>query len=198
MDLKKNIENQYKENIQNLSKKELELYIKKLAKDYYAAFITNDVLAYESTINNIKLIDSIGAGANIKEFVNYCLLNEINTILNKNIESDVVLESFEFKLNEVKLPEGLTWIAPPWENERINKVWTSIAKLQVEYNKKLYKLKTEIESLQQQKEELLDILASKELENNEVAAVNKIYSYEKLKLSEFDFKTNVLELFEED
>ena len=106
MDLKRNIEDQYKENILNLSKKELDVYIRKLAKDYYSNFFSNDGLAYERTLANITLIESIGAGANIKEFVNYCLLNEINTTLNKNVDSDVVLESFEFKLNEVELPEG--------------------------------------------------------------------------------------------
>ena len=72
MELKKNIEDKYKENILNLSKQELEVYIRKLAKDYYSAFFSNDGLAFERTLTNITLIESIGAGANIKEFVNYC------------------------------------------------------------------------------------------------------------------------------
>ena len=198
MDLKKNIEDQYKENILNLSKKELEVYIRKLAKDYYSAFFSNDGLAYERTLANITLIESIGAGANIKEFVNYCLLNEINTTLNKNVDSDVVLESFEFKLNEVELPEGLTWIEAPFENERIRKIWLNIAKLNVKYNKKLHELKTEIEQLQEQKQQLLEIVASKELESNEVAVVNRIDSYEGINFSEFDFNiADVNKVFEE-
>lgn len=198
MDLKKNVEDQYKENILNLSKKELELYIRKLAKDYYSAFFSNDVLAYERTLANITLIESIGAGANIKEFVNYCLLNEINTTLNKNVASDVVLESFEFKLNEVELPEGLTWIEAPFENERIRNIWLNIAKLNVKYNKKLHELKTEIEQLQEQKQQLLEIVASKELGSNEVAVVNRIDSYEGINFSEFDFNiADVNKVFEE-
>ena len=187
MDLKRNIEDQYKENILNLSKKELDLYIRKLAKDYYSNFFSNNGLAYERTLNNIKLIESIGAGANIKEFVNYCLLNEINTILTKNVASDVVLESFEFKLNEVELPEGLIWTVPPFENERIRNIWLNIAELDVTYTKKLNDLKTEIEQLQEQKQQLLEIVASKELESSEVATVNRIDSYEGINFSEFDF-----------
>ncbi|MBR2055438.1 MAG: hypothetical protein IJ970_00080 [Mycoplasmataceae bacterium] len=187
MDLKKDIEEKYKENILNLSKKELDIYIKKLAKDYYSAFFSNDVLAFERTLTNITLIESIGAGANIKEFVNYCLLNEINTILTKNVASDVVLESFEFKLNEVELPEGLIWTVPPFENERIRNIWLNIAELDVTYTKKLNDLKTEIEQLQEQKQQLLEIVASKELESSEVATVNRIDSYEGINFSEFDF-----------
>ena len=193
MDLKRNIEDRYKENILNLSKKELDVYIRKLAKDYYSAFFSNDVLAYERTLANITLIESIGAGANIKEFVNYCLLNEINTILNKNVDSEVVLESFEFKLNEVELPEGLTWIEAPFENERIRNIWLNIAKLNVKYNNKLHELKTEIKQLQEQKQQLLEIVASKELESNEVAIVNEIDSYEGINFSEFDFDISYIE-----
>ena len=188
MDLKKNIEDQYKENILNLSKKELELYIKKLAKDYYSAFFSNDGLAFERTLANITLIESIGAGANIKEFVNYCLLNEINTTLNKNVDSDVVLESFEFKLNEVKLPEGLVWIEPPWENSRIRAVHEKLSWLNIKYDKKLHELKTEIEQLQEQKEDLLKIVNSKELESSEAEVVYSIEKYEGLNLNDFNFK----------
>ena len=165
----------------------MDIYIKKLAKDYYSAFFSNDVLAFERTLTNITLIESIGAGANIKEFVNYCLLNEINTILTKNVASDVVLESFEFKLNEVELPEGLIWTVPPFENERIRNIWLNIAELDVTYTKKLNDLKTEIEQLQEQKQQLLEIVASKELESSEVATVNRIDSYEGINFSEFDF-----------
>ena len=187
MDLKKNIEDQYKENILNLSKKELEVYIRKLAKDYYSAFFSNDGLAFERTLANITLIESIGAGANIKEFVNYCLLNEINTTLNKNVDSDVVLESFEFKLNEVELPEGLVWQEPPWEKSRIAEVYEKLSWINIKYDKKLNELKTEIEQLQEQKQQLLEIATSKELESNEVAVVNRIDSYEGINFSEYDF-----------
>ena len=187
MELKKNIEDRYKENILNLSKKELDVYIRKLAKDYYSAFFSNNGLAYERTLNNIKLIESIGAGANIKEFVNYCLLNEINSILNKNVNPDIALELFVFKLNEVELPEGLVWQEPPWEKSRIAEVYEKLSWINIKYDKKLNELKTEIEQLQEQKQQLLKIVTSKELESNEVATVNKIDSYEGINFSEYDF-----------
>lgn len=199
MDLKRNIENKYKENILNLSKKELDVYIRKLAKDYYTTFFSNNGLAYERTLNNIKLIESIGAGANIKEFVNYCLLNEINTILNKNVNPEITLELFEFKLNEVELPEGLVWKEPPFENARIRKIWTKITWLDVNYTEKLYTLKSEIEQLQEQKKELLEIVSSKELDSSEVATVNKIDSHEDFNFNDFDFSiSDIAEVFNEE
>ena len=199
MDLKRNIEDQYKENILNLSKKELDVYIRKLAKDYYSNFFSNNGLAYERTLNNIKLIESIGAGANIKEFVNYCLLNEINSILNKNVNPEIALESFEFILDEVELPEGLVWKAPPFENARIRKIWTKITWLDVNYTEKLYKLKSEIEQLQEQKKELLEIVSSKELDSSEVATVNKIDSHEDFNFNDFDFSiSDIPEVFNEE
>ena len=199
MDLKRNIEDQYKENILNLSKKELDLYIRKLAKDYYSNFFSNNGLAYERTLNNIKLIESIGAGANIKEFVNYCLLNEINSILTKNVNPEIALESFEFILNEVELPEGLVWKAPPFENARIRSIWNKITWLDVNYTNKLYELKTEIEQLQEEKDQLLKIISSKELESSEVATINKIDSHEAFNFNNYDFSiSDIEEVFKEE
>ena len=198
MDLKKNIENKYKENLLNLSKKDLEAYIKKLCKDYYVYFFSDDSLAFERTLNNLKLIESIGAGANIKEFVNYCLLNEINNILNKEVNPDIALETFEFKLNEIELPNGLVWKAPPWENDRIRNIYKNISDLDVKYTKKLYQLKEEIQQLQEYNNKLLEIANSKDLEPSEETVVKEVESHEAINISEFDFNlTDVNEVFKE-
>ena len=175
MDLKKNIEDQYKASILNLTNEEKELYIKQLAKNYYSAFFSNDVEAFERTLANLNVLESLGIGVNTIAFIDYCLLAELHSILNKNVNSGIELKSFKIGL-EKTTGQRFKDLAEKnnWHNSVINKYELMIQAGQLE---------TENKTLQEHKEQLLKILSSKELEPSEVAIITEIESYKNLKLN---------------
>ena len=93
------LEKEVNEKINNLTIEELRALIKRLAKDYYKTYFEKNIKSNIAIRDTLKLIGSKYPELNTKSFINYCLLSEVNSILNNNLESNVNLLSFENDLN---------------------------------------------------------------------------------------------------
>lgn len=130
---KRELENQRQELIDNLDYRELEVYMKKLAKKYYISLINQDENEYENTLNamNELIFNLEGEYPNIHEYMNYFLIESSNEIY--KIIFDV--ELFKPMKTSLKDEKGLKTLA---------KAFASSKRKYISYNdynnmKKLYK-----------------------------------------------------------
>lgn len=84
------LENKQKELLINLSVEEIEVYVKKLSKNYFSSFLNNDKTLYSQTVDQLKELIKIYEfeHPNLYIYVNACLLNAINKILADNLQNN--------------------------------------------------------------------------------------------------------------
>ena len=93
----KELESKYHELLINLSEEDLKQYIKSLADNYYNSYLSNEKEVHESTFKQLEEVNSIYKVkySDFTNYINFCLLNAVNKILNENISSDMKLELIE-------------------------------------------------------------------------------------------------------
>lgn len=93
----KQLEKKYHELLTNLTEEELKQYIKSLARNYYISFLSNDVELFNNTFKQLEEVNSVYRSkySNFNNYINFCLLAAVNSILNENITSEVNLELLE-------------------------------------------------------------------------------------------------------
>ena len=93
----KQLEKKYHELLTNLTEEELKQYIKSLARNYYISFLSNDKELYNNTFKQLEEVNSVYRSkySNFSNYINFCLLDAVNNILNENITSEVNLELLE-------------------------------------------------------------------------------------------------------
>lgn len=79
--------------ISDFSEEELVNYVQQLTGKYYSSYLNNDVEAFNNTVNYLKEIISIYEFdyPNLIHYINYCLVESINTLLSGTITSDIEL-----------------------------------------------------------------------------------------------------------
>ena len=90
----KKLEEKQKEMLNNLSEEELKQYIKILAKNYYIYFLNNEVGAFKNTVKQLEEVISVFKlkYSHINSYINLCLLESINKILNEKITSEIEVD----------------------------------------------------------------------------------------------------------
>ena len=91
--------------ITDLSKEEIEAYIQVLTKNYYDYYLSGNVNKFNDNFKQLKnLIELTELDyPNIRNFINYCLLCNINKILEDSLKLDIDLIVFEGSIDENQL-----------------------------------------------------------------------------------------------
>jgi len=98
MNLEKDIEKNIEELTSNLSSEELVPMIKKLTKEYYISFFNGNAEGTKTIAELLNKLASNNDSYNIKCYINYSLLTSINSLIAKNMDSDLL--AFEVELNK--------------------------------------------------------------------------------------------------
>lgn len=100
----KEMEAKKQEILSNLTKEELENYIQVLTREYYLSCLANDVNSYKNNLNCLKEVLTIFNPIfnNISNYINFCLLCNINKILMQELNLDFELAVF----NDVELTKS--------------------------------------------------------------------------------------------
>lgn len=98
MNLEKDIEKNIEELTSNLSSEELFPMIKKLTKEYYISFFNGNAEGTKTIAELLNKLASNNDSYNIKCYINYSLLTSINSLIAKNMDSDLL--AFEVELNK--------------------------------------------------------------------------------------------------
>ena len=79
--------------INDLSKEEIDQYIQFLTKNYYDYYLSGNVNKFNDNFKELKnLIGIVESGyPNIRNYINYCLLCNINKILEDSLQLDIDL-----------------------------------------------------------------------------------------------------------
>ena len=87
------LEQKRKELLTNFSEEELIEYIQQLTEKYYSSFVNNEVEVHNNTMKYLEEVLSIYEDKypQLNNFINFCLVRNINKILNENYSSDVTL-----------------------------------------------------------------------------------------------------------
>ena len=88
--------------ITDLSKEEIEQYIQVLTKNYYEYYLSGNAKKFNENFKQLKnLIGIVELDyPNIRNYTNYCLLCNINKILEDNLKTDIDLIVFEGSIDE--------------------------------------------------------------------------------------------------
>lgn len=91
------LEYKRKELISDFSEEELKQYIQVLAKKYYVHFLNNEKELYNNTVNQLKEVLQVYKSkySNLNNYINFCLLEAINNLLNETIASGIELNSID-------------------------------------------------------------------------------------------------------
>lgn len=91
--------------INDLSKEEIEQYIQVLTKNYYEYYLSGNAKKFNDNFKQLKnLIGIIELDyPNIRNYTNYCLLCNINSILENNLKVDIDLIVFESSIDETEV-----------------------------------------------------------------------------------------------
>ena len=88
--------------INDLSKEEIEQYILFLTKNYYDYYLSGNANKFNDNFKELKnLIGIVESGyPNIRNYINYCLLCNINKILEDSLKMDMDLIVFEDSIDK--------------------------------------------------------------------------------------------------
>lgn len=91
--------------INDLSKEEVEKYIQVLTKNYYESYLSGNSKKFNDNFRELKNLIGIVEGyyPNIKDYTNYCLLCNINSILENNLKVDIDLIVFGSSIDETEV-----------------------------------------------------------------------------------------------
>ena len=80
------LEQKRKELLTNFSEEELIEYIQQLTEKYYSSFVNNEVEVHNNTMKYLEEVLSIYEDKypQLNNFINFCLVRNINKILNEN------------------------------------------------------------------------------------------------------------------
>lgn len=100
MNLKNSIERNIEELTSGLSSEELVPMIKKLTEEYYISFFNGNTEGTKNIAGLLNKLASNNDSYNVKCFINYCLLDSINSLIAEDNDSGLL--AFEVGLTEVK------------------------------------------------------------------------------------------------
>ncbi len=88
--------------INDLSKEEIDQYIQFLTKNYYDYYLSGNVNKFNDNFKELKnLIGIVESGyPNIRNYINYCLLCNINKILEDSLQLDIDLIIFHDSIDK--------------------------------------------------------------------------------------------------
>ena len=91
--------------INDLSKEEIEIYIQFLTKNYYESYLSGNANKFNDNFRELKNLIEIVEGyyPNIRNYINYCLLCNINKILEDSLKMDIDLIVFEGSIDETEV-----------------------------------------------------------------------------------------------
>lgn len=89
----KQLKNKHHEILTNLSEEELKQYIQVLSKNYYIHYLNNETELYNNTVKQLEEVLTVFKikYSGLNNYINFCLLESVNKLLNENIASDVEL-----------------------------------------------------------------------------------------------------------
>ena len=99
MNLEKDIEKNIEELTSDLSSEELVPMIRKLTKEYYVSYFNGNAEGTKTIAELLNKLASNNDSYNIKCYINYSLLTSINSLIAKNMDSDLL--AFEVGLTNV-------------------------------------------------------------------------------------------------
>ena len=93
--------------INDLSKEEVEKYIQVLTKNYYESYLSGNSKKFNDNFRELKNLIGIVEGyyPNIKDYTNYCLLCNVNKILEDSLNLNMDLIIFEGSIDESEVSE---------------------------------------------------------------------------------------------
>lgn len=115
----KQLENKQKEILTSFSEEELEQYIQVLARNYYINYLNNDLAGFNNVANQLKEVIQIFNYdfPKLNIFINFCLLDSINKILESNLENNIELVPIhEITISDVTSLSGIEELARAYEN----------------------------------------------------------------------------------
>ena len=122
----KELEYKQKELLKNLSLEELEGFIRKLAKDVFIAYLTNETTSFNAKVMYLKELASVYENEypNINNYINFCLLVAINDRLKEqlNLTTDLVINDVDLEATiENDILKKLERPLPELEEEELYK-----------------------------------------------------------------------------
>ena len=90
MNLEKDIEKNIEELTSDLSSEELVPMINKLTKEYYISYFNGNAEGTKTIAELLNRLASNNDSYNIKCYINYSLLTSINSLITKDIDSDLL------------------------------------------------------------------------------------------------------------
>ena len=90
----KELENKHLEILSNFEEEDLKQYIQVLAKNYYLHFLNNEEESFNNTVKQLEEVLKIYKidYPKLNSYINFCLLESINKLLNETISSGIELE----------------------------------------------------------------------------------------------------------
>ena len=98
-ELKRKLEKELDNILNDLEPNELEKLIQKLTKEYYSSYFSNNKTVNESSFNNLKkLVETYSSKFNVEYYINYCLLLAVNSFLEKYVHNEIKLKPLKVDL----------------------------------------------------------------------------------------------------
>ena len=90
----KELENKHHEILSNFEEEDLKQYIQVLGKNYYLHFLNNEEESFNNTVKQLEEVLKIYKidYPKLNSYINFCLLESINKLLNETISSGIELE----------------------------------------------------------------------------------------------------------
>jgi len=117
------LEQKQRELITNLSLDELEVYIQRLAENYYSSYFNNDKALYLHTVDELKDLIKIFEidYPNLHIYINFKLLETINKLLDDTVKNDFKpVNVHEVTINDITISEGLEVLAKAYATGKEN------------------------------------------------------------------------------
>lgn len=131
--------------LQDLNPEDLTVLIKKLTKDYYLSFFSNNKEVNEASLNNLKqILKYYSADYNVTEYINYCFLLAVNGFLEKYVHNEIKLTPLKVFLTKKESEVNEVYSTDTYQ--MIKEVDEELAELYVNNTKKDSESKAEMKA----------------------------------------------------
>ena len=131
--------------LQDLNPEDLTVLIKKLTKDYYLSFFSNNKEVNEASLNNLKqILKYYSADYNVTEYINYCFLLAVNGFLEKYVHNEIKLTPLKVFLTKKESEVNEVYSTATYQ--MIKEVDEELAELYVNNTKKDSESKAEMKA----------------------------------------------------